>query len=195
VLAIGFSGIANALAAGSAPHLTELLLKRGDEASTAPFGAVQVAKGVREWASVLDTSSSGVGDRKRWRSEGLVAGAFEYTLTTNGTGHQGVSWVEEFKSAASAKREIAHIFKVGTNPPLEEYQLVDFRVPGVPGAKGFAITAVGQHSGPSPADVVWTEGTCALSINSEIDATTRSRRAMATAAGNIYKRTGGHCPD
>ena len=175
---------------GSASNLPAFLLKKGDESGYVRQGQVQTGTGASAWANAIDTNTSSAADIKRWQSEGLVAGA-TVQLTTPG-GNEGVSWVEQFKSSASAKREAAYDFSTNIQP-TKTARVTKFSVPGVPQAKGYAYSSNAKHAKPTADNVLWTEGTCALLLGN-YDPSGLSTSSIAKAVTKIYRRTGRTCP-
>lgn len=184
-------GVAPALAAGaSASNLSAFLLKKGDEGPYARQGTAQTGTGASAWANLLDTNSSGTADIKRWRAEGLVAGATVQLITPDGG--EGISWVEQFKTSASAKREAAYILRTSIQPTKNE-RVTTFAVPGMSQAKGYAYSGSAKHAKPTADNVVWTEGACALLLGN-YNAGGLSTSSIMKAVMKIYTRTGRRCP-
>jgi hypothetical protein len=140
-----------------------------------------VAKTASRWLAALQIPSSQMAsETKRLTRLGFVAGARE-DLT--GAGRQGLSAVEQFKTPAGARSELANeleVFKANAAGPKT------FPVSGIPGAVGLAAT------GGSGVNVAFTSGAYYYLVGAFVPAVNATSEATMTAAAkHLYRRVHG----
>jgi hypothetical protein len=118
-----------AAVAASALPLTERVLRAGELAGMTASGPVRVIKGARAWVIAEGGPSLDV-EIARLRKLGFIAGVRENLRAPGNPARAGLSAVEQFSSATSAKAEVVHA--ATANGPW-----VTFPVHGIPGARGF----------------------------------------------------------
>ena len=138
-----------------------------------------VAKTASGWLAATQTPTQDVAsETNRLTRLGFVAGAHE-DLT--GSGRDGASIVEQFKSPAGARSELAKVvkgFRAGTGGPTT------FPVPGIPGAVGLAATGA--------ENVAFTSGNYYYLVGAIVPAVNaRSKAAIIAAATHLYRRVHG----
>jgi len=138
-----------------------------------------VADTVKGWLAATDTPSQQVAsETKRLTRLGFVAAAHE-DLT--GSGRGGASIVEQFKTPAGARSELANVvkgFKAGGGGPTT------FPVPGIPAAVGFAATGA-ENVAFTSGDYYYLVGALVPAVNA------RSKAAIIAAAKRLYGRVHG----
>jgi hypothetical protein len=132
VVPIVVAGVAAGVAYGALP-LTGRVLHGGELAGMKPSGPVGVSTGASGWVSTTDIglpTSGQKADVARLRKLGFIAGVDENLVTAGNQNGGGLSAVEQFSSAKSAKAELA--YESTANGPWTY-----FSVHGIPGARGF----------------------------------------------------------
>jgi hypothetical protein len=133
VVAIVAAGVAAGVAYGALP-LTARVLHSGELAGIMkPSGPVGVTTGASAWVSSPDSGIPTSGQKAevaRLRKLGFIAGVDENLVTAGNQNRGGLSAVEQFSSAKSAKAELA--YESTANGPWTY-----FSVHGIPGARGF----------------------------------------------------------
>jgi hypothetical protein len=116
------------------------VLKAGEMRGYIPQGQRLLGINARSWVIVDQSPQSQQTKEAAFLSHlGFIAGVREDLLATSGDG-SGLSTVEEFRSAVGARTELAAVVKsfLASVPGSAV-----FTVPGVPGARGFALSHPG----------------------------------------------------
>lgn len=158
--------------------LTGRVLRSGELAGMTINGPDRVTTSASAWVSTTDSSHS---DVARLRKLGFVAGVDESLIGKQNLG--GISIVEQFPSAKSAKAELA--YETAVNGPWTY-----FPVQGIPSARGF------EHIGNSGngRNVAFTDGVYYYLVGAGWSggATSAvSRSATIAAALVLYNRVHG----
>jgi hypothetical protein len=163
--------------------LTQRVLAAGEFAGMKPLSAPAVVRGASAWADSFPKSSRKE-ELARFRSLGFVAGIDENLVTPGNSDRYGLSLMEEFSSAKSARAELAHA--AAANPTWTH-----FSVPGIPGAAGFELA----HGAAGGRNVGFTDGPFyyivgAGWLGSASNAVSRAQ--LIAAALLLYQRVHGH---
>ena len=128
------------------------------------------------------------GGEEHLRHSGYVSTTYQ---RAEGGGAAGVSSVLLFEAEAGAREWLAfETSDEALRQQLPHSELTWFRVPAVPGARGW--TGPDLH-GNAIGQVYWTEGSCLLLISLEVEGPRVG--PLSAAATSIYERTGGTCPE
>jgi len=178
-LAIACGGAA--VAAAALP-LTGRVLRAGELSGMVASGPVRVITGAAAWVK----SEGGPGRKAeiaRVRKLGFIAGVRENLRAPGNPARAGLSAVEQFSSATSAKAEVVH--ESTANGPW-----VSFPVHGIPGARGFeALSSQGNGRNVAFADGVYYYIVGAGWGGASNNAVSRS--TIAAAALRLYQRVHG----
>ena len=140
VVALVLAGVAAGVAYGALP-LTGRVLHSGELAGMKASGPVGVITGASAWVSTADVglpTSGQKADVARLRKLGFIAGVDENLVTAGNQNRGGLSAVEQFSSAKSAKAELV-------DESTADGPWTYFSVDGIPGARGFeALSAQGN---------------------------------------------------
>jgi len=136
---------------------------------------------VSAWlAHNLDPTVPLASETKRLTRLGFVAGATEHL--TGPDRRDGLSTVEQFKTPAGARLELANELKTfkATVPGYDP-----FAIPGIPGAFGYAADGPGLNIGFASGDYYYLVGEFVSTVSA-------SSKAMLTAAADrLYRRVHG----
>jgi hypothetical protein len=173
-----------------AQNLERFLMRAGEEPGFgrgARPGAMpasrQTIRGVEAFAKEMSLTRA---DAQRLRREGFIS----FTVAPiRGPGTAGITNVALYETAEGAKHSLAHELRpnVIALQPLEDLRF--FKVPGVPGARGWTASVPG---GPAVGNVYWAQGRCMLVLGNQgpgpfVGPLSRGARA-------IYDRTSRQCP-
>jgi hypothetical protein len=119
-------------------------------------------------------------ETKRLTSLGFIAGATENLAGPNG--RPGLSLVEQFKTPAGARSELANELKVfkATVPGYKP-----FAVPGIPGAFGYSAQGPGLNVAFASGDYYYLVGEFVSAVSASSEAT------ITAAAKRLYRRVHG----
>ncbi len=167
----------------SAPQaaITRRLL-RGSEIPSgfSPAGPASVTPTIQEFVASIQTPSAQVASvTARYKRLGFVTAASQQL---NGPGGGGVSLVEQFRSPAAARSELANDLATFDGGPAGR---VDFRLPGVPNSGGFG----GQGAGGG-VNVAWATGDYYYLVGEQANAAS-NRAGVIAAAQKLYHRLNG----
>jgi len=172
-----------ASASTAALPLTQRVLAAGELAAMKPLSAPVVVRGASAWATSFPKSSRKE-ELARFRSLGFVAGIDENLVTPGNTDRYGLSLMEEFSSAKSARTELAHA--AAANPTWTH-----FAVPGIPGAAGFELA----HGATGGRNVGFTDGPFYYIVGAGwlgSSSNAVSRAQLIAAALVLYQRVHSH---
>jgi hypothetical protein len=161
--------------------LTGRVLRSGELVGMKPSGPVQPIKTASAWVAHEGLSRSAqTAEIARLRMLGFVAGVDENLITSGNQSRYGLSLVEQFGSASSAKAELAQVSTA--NGPWTYFGVAD-----IPGARGFESLS-GSGSGRN---VGFADGSFFYLVGdgwtgSANNAVSRSR--LATVALVLYRR-------
>jgi hypothetical protein len=117
--------------AGATLSLTQRVLHAGQFAGMKPGTPPTVTKGAATWVATEGLSTAArKAELARLHRLGFVAGIDENLVTPSNQHRFGLSLVEQFSSAASARAELTNA--THTYGPWTYYS-----IPGIPGARGF----------------------------------------------------------
>jgi hypothetical protein len=136
---------------------------------------------VSAWlAHNLDPAVPLASETNRLTRLGFIAGATEHL--TGPDRRDGLSLVEQFKTPAGARLELANEFKTfkATVPGYDP-----FAVPGIPGAFGYAADGPGLNIGFASGDYYYLVGEFVSAVSASSKATIRA------AANRLYRRVHG----
>ncbi|HEY7968144.1 MAG TPA: hypothetical protein VID68_14075 [Solirubrobacteraceae bacterium] len=166
--------------------LSERVLRAGELAGMVPTSPPTVTVGAMAWAAGEGLPPGGIAkEANRLRALGFGAGVAENLKTRRNANRFGLSLVERFSSAASARTELAHAARSGGGWSY-------FAVPAIPGARGFE--SLGTRYGGR--NVAFTDGGFYYLVGagwSSTRAADRVARAGVIAAARLlYGRVHGH---
>jgi hypothetical protein len=172
----GHSAKENALAQALAPYT----VRPGEETGYSTSGLPALVTTAAAWAKG-DTDAAAV--TKRLESDGFRAVLRQSTVSTGNA--PGLSLVIELGSPAEARSE--ERAGLATALATEHANKVNrFKVTGIPGAQGFVSQAPGEFD----ANLLFTEGSCALVVGALNGESTRSvAQAVIEGSRKIYART------
>lgn len=136
---------------------------------------------VSAWlAHTLNPAVPLTSETKRLTRLGFIAGATEHL--TGPDRRDGLSLVEQFKTPAGARLELANEFKTlkATVPGYDP-----FGVPGIPRAFGYAAEGPGLNIGFASGDYYYLVGEFVSTVNAS------SKRTITAAANRLYRRVHG----
>jgi hypothetical protein len=167
----------------SAPQaaITRRLL-RGSEIPRgfSPAGPPSVTPTIQEFVASIETPSPQVASvTARYKRLGFVTAASQQL---NGPDGGGVSLVEQFRSPAAARSELANDLATFDGGPAGR---INFRLPGVPNSGGFG----GQGTGGG-VNVAWAAGDYYYLIGEQANAAS-NRAEVIAAAQKLYHRING----
>jgi hypothetical protein len=118
--------------------------------------------------------------------EGFKGGASEQ-LTNDSTGEQGLSSVEQFRSAKAARSALTYYIANFKKPAVQQTDgaYKSFKVSGIPGAVGFSL---GGATGGS--NISFADGDYYYLVGRE-GATSHDMTSLSVAAQALYRRVRG----
>jgi hypothetical protein len=173
----------SASASTAALPLTARVLTAGELARMKPLSAPVVVRGAAAWVTASFPKSSRPAELARFRGLGFVAGIDENLVTPGNGDRYGLSLMEEFSSAKSARAELAHAAAVNST-------WAHFAVQGIPGARGFELThgaRPGRSVGFTDGPFYYIVGAAWLGKSSNAVA----RAQLGAAAVQLYHRVHG----
>ncbi len=163
--------------------ITQRVLHNGELAGMNPQSPPVAEPGAAVWVSGLGLSISAQNaEEARLRRLGFVAGVAENLLFPGNPNRYGLSLVEQFRSASSAKAELGH--GAGNSPGVK---WTYFAVAGIPGARGFET--IGK--GTSGRNVAFADGRFYYVVGAGWNAPASnvvSRTTLIAAALALYHR-------
>lgn len=177
VLCLAVAGGAYGSGVAATFPLAQRVLKAGQFAGMKPSKPPTVINSASGWAQGNTTMAAQL---RHW---GFVAGVAENMLTPGNQSRFGLSIVMKFASAASAKAELAS--DSTSNGPWRY-----FKVPGIPGARGFEALAPAGTGGTSGRNVGFTDGPYFYLVGAgwSGDKNAVSRSAVIAGGLLIYQR-------
>jgi hypothetical protein len=159
------------------------VLTAGELAGFKPAGNRTLGVDAASWAASGGTPASRrSSETTRLTGLGFVAAISEHLQPTSGGAAEGLSIVEQFRSAGSARTELAYQVKQGTGPGV-----TTFAVPGIPGASGFG----GSSSETTGMNVAFSKGAYYYLVGAGWPTGTSStptRAELIAAAQHLYNR-------
>jgi hypothetical protein len=178
-----------ALPPGAPPALRGVfgrVLNAGQLAGFAPHGRRVLGVNATNWVAEEELPPpERAKEAARLQRLGFVAAVSERLAPTNGGAAEGLSVVEQFRSAQAAGAELAAQVKMA-----EAQGAKAFAVPAIPGASGFG----GAHSGNTGYNVAFAGGAYYYLVGAGWPTGTSSpptRAALITAAEDLYRRVHG----
>jgi len=187
VLAVVLVPAALAAAASTPLGLTDRLAKTGElQGFSAPAASgVEVYRTAAQWAAFGSDPKT---EATRLQKLGFVAAGFEHLAATKLSHRDAVSVVEQFRTAAAARAELANA--VATYANGGKLVVSHFAVPGIPGATGLYA----HRPDGAGYDVVFADGAFFYDVGaySPDPKEPPTSAQIAAAAAKVYRRVHGH---
>jgi hypothetical protein len=185
--AAALAGVA-VVAAGALP-LGARLIHRGEFAGLRPELSTQSYTSARAWVRLdpLLTRPHASAEVARLKREGFAGVRLEY-LDRGPDPHAGVSWVMQLGSAASARAELKASF--AGDLTASKGKATSFEVPGVPGARGYRVSAGGLFGD----NIYFADGSFLYLVGQNWSARNKklpTRVALIAAVQTLYARVRG----
>jgi hypothetical protein len=184
----GFAASIGLVASKTPSGIRRRLLESHDLSGFKP-GSVATYSSAKQWVSSPNDEQSAAqtaAEKAMLIREGFQAGAVEQ-LTNDGTGEQGLSTFEQFRSAVAARSALAYYISNLKKPAVQatDGAYKSFEVSGIPGAVGYSL---GGTTGGS--DVAFADGDYYYLLGRE-GATSHDVAGLRTAAQDLYRRVHG----
>jgi hypothetical protein len=194
VVVVGLlAGAGVALAAPNPLPLRDRLIKQGEFAGFRPESTTQSFKTAKAWViggphmSAAQMSA----EIARLHKEGFAAVLTEF-LDRGSVRQDGLSWVMQLGSAASARAELKVDFtEYKTQTTAHGGSFAAFSVPAIPGARGYRVSGGGSFG----ENVFFADGPFLYLVGqggSSADKNPPTRAGLVTAVTTLYRRVHGH---
>jgi hypothetical protein len=185
-------GTGVALASTPLP-LRDRLIKRGDFGGFRPESTKHSFKTAKGWVAggPHPTAAQTSGEIARLRREGFVVVVAEFLDRGSARGN-GLSWVMQLGSAASARAELkADLTENKTQTTARGGSFSAFSVPAIPRARGYRVSGGGSVG----ENIFFADGPFLYLVGqgwSSADKNAPTRRGLITAVTTLYQRVHGH---
>src|SRR3954469_20332608 len=174
--------------------LGRYLMRRGEEPGFRPGAAAGATGPERETVTGVKAFVDGMNlpaaDERRLRSEGFISFTSQ---PITGPESAGVTNVALYETAQGSKRSLAHELRpdvIRAAGPVTHLRF--FRVPGIPGARGWTGSLPGEPASRAVGNVFWVQGRCMHVLGNQGPG--RLAPALSRGARAIYERTSEQCP-
>jgi hypothetical protein len=179
-----------ALASPKPLPLRDRLIKPGEFAGFRPQSRTHLFKTAKAWvlSGPHPSASQTAAEITRLQREGFVAVLSEFLDRGSERGN-GLSWVLQLGSGASARRELNA--SVSENEAASGGSFSAFAVPAIPGARGFRVSGGGVLG----ENVLFADGPFLYLVGqgwSSADPHPPTRAGLIAAATTLYRRAHGH---
>jgi hypothetical protein len=184
------AGTGVALASPKPLPLRDRLIEQGEFAGFRPESKTQSFSTARAWVSggPHPTAAQTSAEIVRLHREGFVAVLSEFLDRGSARGN-GLSWVMQLGSAASARAELK--VDLMENKAQGGGSFSAFPVPGIPGARGYRVSGGGSVG----ENIFFADGPFLYLVGqgwSSADKTAPTRAGLIAAVKNLYTRVHGH---